>query len=362
MKLSSFLSIMLLLMISSIFVVTSFSSEPIEIDLVSTATYIVDGDTFDYESGRIRLADINAPDYGETGYDNSKDYLTNLILNKTIWIDVDDLGPLSYGRLICLVYVEHNETHLLNVNKAMVDSDNAEIWDHDNEFDPSLWTYYVEIEYLLSNFRYLFEYNEVKTVYPSNSEPKPLGCGEAMETDWLASAFITSTLVNNTEGLDIEANFVNQTSGKALGVYGCGIVSFGGPFVNPIVKRAENESTPIEDRAPVKFYDEGGYAKFKHWNGDVISGAELPWAHVNDDKDMFVIEMFKDGDGRNMLLCYGFGWKGTYASGKYFNDIIYPDLESYPYSWIIVKWEDKNGNGFVNSESDGDNYIVISHG
>ena len=78
--------------------------------------------------------------------------------------------------------------------------------------------------------------------------------------------------------------------------------------------------------------------------------------------DMFVIEVYRDGDGRNEMLCYGFGWKGTYAAGKYFETEIYPNIDSYPYSWIIVMWFDANGDGFVNTAADGDTYTVIATG
>ncbi len=78
--------------------------------------------------------------------------------------------------------------------------------------------------------------------------------------------------------------------------------------------------------------------------------------------DMFMIEVFMDGSGRYMMFCYGFGWKGTYASGKYFHTTIYPNLNSYDVSWIIVKWDDTNLDGFVNAPSDGDTYTIIASG
>lgn len=330
--------------------------------MVSKATHIVDGDTFDFEFGRIRLADIDAPEFGEPGYGEAKSYLTDLILGETIWVDVDDSGSTSHNRIICVVYVRHNSTHLINVNSIMNSSGHAVLDDHpDNEFNPDLWTDYVEIGRLISCFSHLYEYNLVRTVYPSNAESKPLGCGKAMETDWLASAFITSTLNNYSEALDVEENFVNQTSGKVFADPGCGVISFGGPFVNPVAKYAESEDAPEEDRAPVKFHLDGTTFRYQHVNGTDIPGAELPESVINDDQDMFLIEVFKDGDGRFIMLCYGFCWKGTYAAGKYFSNVIYPDLESWPYSWVIVKWEDTNGNGFVNTEPDGDVYTLIAH-
>ena len=62
-----------------------------------------------------------------------------------VFLDVDDVnmdGP--YHRLICLVYVRYNETHLLNVNKWLVAHGLADIVDYPNEFDPTTWTLYVE--------------------------------------------------------------------------------------------------------------------------------------------------------------------------------------------------------------------------
>jgi hypothetical protein len=75
---------------------------------------------------------------------------------------------------------------------------------------------------------------------------------------------------------------------------------------------------------------------------------------------MFVVEVYNDANNRSMLLCYGFGWKGTYAAGKYFDTMIYPNLGSFPYGWIIVEWNDTNGNGFVNNPGDGDTYTIVA--
>ena len=214
----------------------------------------------------------------------------------------------------------------------------------------------------ISDFSDLFSYNYVRMIYPSDNPSKPLDCGAAMVSDWTASAFIFTKLEYVTEGFDTNPGFVNQATGKALGDSGVGIISFGGPFVNPVVKYAESASTPAADRAPVKFHTDGDTFHFQYANGTNIPGAELPLAVINEDEDMFVIEVYEDADGRYVMLCYGFGWKGTYAAGKYFDTEIYPNLESYPYSWIIVKWEDSNENGFVNTTEGGDTYILVASG
>jgi hypothetical protein len=218
----------------------------------------------------------------------------------------------------------------------------------------------------ISDFDVLFKQNNAHVIYPSDQEPKPLNLALAMLSDWTASAFISTKLENATEGLDNNSTFVNQATGKPAGAAGTGIVSFGGPRVNPIVAYAESSATPSWNRAPIRYFSDAGVLYFQHANGTAISGANLSSSAIGprgpNIMDVFVIEVYQDGDGRFMMLCYGFGWKGTYAAGKYFDKEIYPNLNSHPYSWIIVKWEDANGNGFVNTATDGDTYTVIATG
>jgi len=122
----------------------SIQIESAEVDLVATVYKVIDGDTFDaFPSGRVRLADINAPELDEAGGHEAKEALTNLVLNKKVYLDVDDLYVMDkYNRLICVVYVDYNSTHVLNVNKWLIENGYAEIADYDNEFDPSTWRLY----------------------------------------------------------------------------------------------------------------------------------------------------------------------------------------------------------------------------
>jgi hypothetical protein len=77
---------------------------------------------------------------------------------------------------------------------------------------------------------------------------------------------------------------------------------------------------------------------------------------------MFVIESDRDADGKYVMFAYGFGWKGTYTAGKYFDAVIYPSLQAHTESWIMVRWEDTNGDGFVNTPGAGDSNFVIATG
>lgn len=112
-----------------------------EIDDSGTVTYIVDGDTVDVSSvGRIRLADIDAPDAGEAGKEAATNYISSLIYQKTVYVDIDDVyGTDVYGRIVAVLYVYYDADNVKNVNKAMLDAGHATICNFDNEFDPYSW-------------------------------------------------------------------------------------------------------------------------------------------------------------------------------------------------------------------------------
>jgi len=148
MKRKKVISIFLLLFISLAFIHSFTYVNAWEIDDTGIVTYIVDGDTFDIASvGRIRLADINCPEVGELGADEATQSLESLIYNKEVYIDIDDIyGTGPYERIIAVVYVYYDDTHLKNVNQALLDAGHAEIMNYDNEFDPSTWTLLVEYD------------------------------------------------------------------------------------------------------------------------------------------------------------------------------------------------------------------------
>ena len=76
-----------------------------EIDATTVVSYVVDGDTFDTTTqGRIRLADIDAPEYYEPGYAAAKDALIILVNAATVYLDITDVYETDpYGRLVCVV-------------------------------------------------------------------------------------------------------------------------------------------------------------------------------------------------------------------------------------------------------------------
>ena len=121
------------------------SYNPWENDLTATVSIVVDGDTFHTTSGdKIRLADVDAPEVGDPGANEATNALISLVWGKTVYLDIDDISRTdSYGRLVCVVYVDYNSTHVMNVNKALLVAGVVVVWDHkNNEFDPYTWTPY----------------------------------------------------------------------------------------------------------------------------------------------------------------------------------------------------------------------------
>lgn len=113
-----------------------------EIDATTFVSRVIDGDTLDTTTeGRIRLADVDAPEYGQSGYHDAKQVLEHLIDGKTVYLDIDDIYETDpYGRLVCVVYVEYSSTHYKNVNKALLSEGVAEIDNYYNEFNPYEWS------------------------------------------------------------------------------------------------------------------------------------------------------------------------------------------------------------------------------
>jgi endonuclease YncB( thermonuclease family) len=128
-------------------------------DALAVVVRVVDSDTFRARitcvggafSGRIsvgteyrvRLADVNAPELGTVEGERARRALENLIQGKTVMLDVDGVDVFDkYGRIIAVAYIDYNETHLLNINKWLVEEGYARVWDHPNEFNPGTWELY----------------------------------------------------------------------------------------------------------------------------------------------------------------------------------------------------------------------------
>jgi len=123
------------------------TAEAAKIDVVAETYHVVDGDTIDaFPVGRIRVADIDTPESGQAGYAEAKAAMRGYVEGERVYLDVDEVDvDDNYQRLVAVVYVRHNATHLLNVNKALVDAGLAVVDDFPNEFDPGTWSLYLRV-------------------------------------------------------------------------------------------------------------------------------------------------------------------------------------------------------------------------
>lgn len=115
---------LLLIFISGCSVTGYFVKEP-ELDGPYLVTYIVDGDTADLEGlGRVRFSGINTPERGECYYKEAKEKLSELILDKEVYVERDISDKGNYGRYLRYVYV--NGTF---VNGVLVEEGYAKVYE-----------------------------------------------------------------------------------------------------------------------------------------------------------------------------------------------------------------------------------------
>ena len=127
---------------------------------------VIDSDTIDVEDvGMIRFADINTPEIDTEEGKAAKEYVKGLCCQKKVYLDIDDIHIIDkYGRIIAVVYVPYNETHLVNLNQLLLKEGYAEAKDYPNEFYPDVW-----IESLLEYVAMIqtFEHTLIPTPSPS---------------------------------------------------------------------------------------------------------------------------------------------------------------------------------------------------
>ncbi|VVB70077.1 Uncharacterised protein [uncultured archaeon] len=120
-------------------------------------TNVVSGDTFDvtmekadyrvvYTVERIHLADVESPDTKTAAGSSARDFTFAVLLNKRVYLDIDDTsdrGRDSLGRLVCVAYLTGIYGQPLsepNFNRMLVDSGHGSLKNAtDNEFNPSDW-------------------------------------------------------------------------------------------------------------------------------------------------------------------------------------------------------------------------------
>ena len=151
----------LLLLILVIFSFTTIVYGSEEIDRSIIADRVIDGVTFGIDNqNTFKLADIEptCTDIdNSTGYISAKNLLANLILNKNVYLDIDNMYTWDFhgsgNRTVCVAYVDFNSTHYMNVNKVLINRKLVVIKDNENDFNPEEWSNYVEKQ-LISEFSF----------------------------------------------------------------------------------------------------------------------------------------------------------------------------------------------------------------
>ena len=116
-------------------------------------------------------------------------------------------------------------------------------------------------------------------------------------------------------------------------VSGRSVVVMGGPIPNWVVDYYERTG-----QTPLKYSGNGTHHCFLTQTGSTVAAlsASADFTH----NDMFVVMVFQDTKGNFVLIIYGLGWKGTFAGGIYFKEVIKPSLATYTKRAYVFKWID----------------------
>jgi hypothetical protein len=110
-----------------------------------TVTEIVDGDTLDVNNVRVRLALVNTPERGESGYTEAIDFVQSVCgVGTTALVDEDDgQKEGSFDRVIGLVYCGNdNINNKKSLNELLLELSNAVIYQDFcgiSEFSSASW-------------------------------------------------------------------------------------------------------------------------------------------------------------------------------------------------------------------------------
>lgn len=97
-------------------------------------TNIIDGDTFIIKNGMtVRLLGIDAPNRGKDGAEQAKEYLENLIKNKSLSFEYDTYQDDKFGRILAYVWIsclpqiqQYCHENRALVNEVMIKTNHAQ--------------------------------------------------------------------------------------------------------------------------------------------------------------------------------------------------------------------------------------------
>ena len=116
---SFIIALVLILIIFFSYVLLIAADNILDKEELFTVDEILDGDTILIETGDyVRLIGIDAPEKDEEFYNESKTFLTSLILNKKVSLEKDQEEVDNYGRLLRYVYLDTTNINLEMVNQG----------------------------------------------------------------------------------------------------------------------------------------------------------------------------------------------------------------------------------------------------
>jgi len=153
---------------------------------------------------------------------------------------------------------------------------------------------------------------------------------------------------NTTKHWLLDTGAINATT-----ISNATIAMFGGPYPHVAVRYYEDSHVGSQDGnwlAPIRFAENTSHYWFENQTYAVVG--TLPISAVrNGHEDMFVIEVFLDGDN-TVLIIYGFDWKGTWAGGIYFEEVMLENLSDYEKQYYIFHWVDDSGQDSIPQSSE----------
>ena len=80
---------------------------------------VIDGDTVEVNGTSIRLLGINTPERGEIYYEEAKDFLEELIVNKTVELEYGKEKYDKYNRILGYLFLEEESVNIKLIEKGL---------------------------------------------------------------------------------------------------------------------------------------------------------------------------------------------------------------------------------------------------
>jgi len=123
-------------------------------------------------------------------------------------------------------------------------------------------------------------------------------------------------------------------------IHNATIAMFGGRCPNVFMKYYET----VRGLTPVKFEANSTHLWFENRSGTILGALPRSVTKIpNYHEDMFTAIVSYDEDGDNtFFIMYGIDWKGTWACGIYFKEVISKNLSAYTNDYYVFHWIDDN--------------------